>query len=74
MAGETMPTPQTAPPIIPIEYAGLWIAWSQDRTRIVASGHTLDDAIRAAEATSEKEPSYEKAPKANVRFVGGLRS
>jgi len=61
-------------PIVPIEYAGLWIAWNREATRIVASGRTLDDAIRAAEAAGEEEPSFEKLPKANVRIVSLRRS
>jgi hypothetical protein len=60
-------------PIVPIEYAGLWIAWNHDSTRIVASGCTVEEALRAAVAVGEKEPFLEKIPKSNVHSVGGLR-
>jgi hypothetical protein len=69
-----MPTePTKSPPIVPIEYAGLWIAWNRDHTHIVASGRTLEEAIQAATATGEPEPSFAKAPKADIRFVGTQR-
>ena len=58
--------------VVPIEYAGQWIAWDQTGTRIVASGRTIEEALRAAEAAGEKEPVLAKAPKAGVHFVGGL--
>ena len=68
-----MPTDSTTPIIVvPIQYAGQWIAWDQTGTRIVASGRTIDEALRGAEEAGEKEPVLAKAPKAGVRFVGGL--
>lgn len=57
-------------PIVPLEYAGLWIAWNHERTRIIASARTVEEVVKAAEATGEKDPLFAKAPKANVRFVG----
>ena len=56
--------------IVPLEYAGLWIAWNHERTHIIASGRTVEDVVKAAAATGEKDPMFAKAPKANVRFVG----
>jgi Family of unknown function (DUF5678) len=67
-----MPLQPTAPAmVVPIEYAGLWIAWNMAGTRIVASGRTVEEAVRAAEATGE-EVIFCKVPKANVRYLGAL--
>ncbi len=57
-------------PIVPLEYAGLWIAWNHEGTRIIASGRTVEDVIQAAAQAGESRPMFAKAPKANVRFVG----
>jgi hypothetical protein len=65
-----MSVPQE-PPIVPIEYAGKWIAWDYEQTRIIASGCTYAETIRAAQATGEKRPILEKAPDVRVRFIGG---
>lgn len=59
------------PPIVPRQYAGQWIAWDRRQTKIVASGRSLAEAIRRAAAAGESDPVLAKAPKANVRFVGG---
>jgi hypothetical protein len=61
------------PPIVPIEYAGKWIVWDFDETRIIASGRSYEEAKKAAEATGEKRPILEKTPDAKVRFIGGHR-
>jgi hypothetical protein len=58
---------------VPKKFAGLWIALNRTRTAIIASGRTLDDARRAAEAAGESAPVLAKAPRANVRFLGGVR-
>jgi hypothetical protein len=68
-----MATADRPTPIVPRKFAGQWIAWNRARTAIVASGRTLDDARRAAEAAGEAEPILAKAPRANVRFLGGVR-
>ena len=60
-------------PTVPRKYAGQWIAWDRARTTIVASGRTLDEARRAAQAAGEAQPILAKAPQANVRFLGGVR-
>lgn len=61
------------PPIVPIEYAGKWIAWDFNETKIIASGQTYKATKVAAEATGEARPVLVKAPDANVRFMGGHR-
>jgi hypothetical protein len=61
------------PPIVPIVYAGKWIAWDFNETRIIASGRSYDEAKKAADATGEQRPVLEKVPDAKVRFIGGHR-
>lgn len=60
-------------PIVPKRYGGKWIAWDFNRTRILASGATLIEAKRAAEALGETRPVLAKVPRADVRFIGGKR-
>lgn len=58
---------------VPLEYCGKWIAWSHDRTKIVASGRTYGETRKAAEAVGEPRAYLTKAPEAATRFVGGHR-
>jgi Family of unknown function (DUF5678) len=58
------------PPMVPKEYAGLWIAWDRKLTKIVASGPTFDEACEKAHSAGEADPVLAKVPKANARFVG----
>jgi len=60
-------------PVVPRQYSGQWIAWSQDGSRIVASGQTLAAARAAALAAGQREVGYEWVPPANTRIVGGCR-
>jgi hypothetical protein len=60
----------TESPIVPIEYAGQWIAWNAAGTQIVASGRTVQEVVQAAAAAGETQPVFAKVPKADVRFVG----
>jgi len=60
-------------PVVPLEYAGLWIAWDWEHTRIVASGQTIEEAFEAAIAAGEPEPILGRAPDAETHFVGGIR-
>ena len=62
--------PTAEPPAVPVDYAGQWIAWNPHGTRIVASGHTLQEAAQAAAAAGETQPVFAKVPKAEVRFAG----
>ena len=57
-------------PVVPLEYAGLWIAWNRDLTRIVASGSTFDEVHDAAVAAGEPRPVLGKAPPADVFSTG----
>jgi hypothetical protein len=49
------------------------MAWSRARTAIIDSGRSLEDTGRAAEAAGESAPILAKAPRPNVRFLGGVR-
>ena len=62
-----------SPPIVPIEFAGKWIAWDFDETRIIACGRSYQETKNAALATGENRPILEKVPDARVRFIGGHR-
>jgi hypothetical protein len=60
-------------PVIPRECGGKWIAWNFERTRILATGRTFAETKQAAEALGEARPVLAKAPRADVRFLGGKR-
>ena len=55
---------------VPAEYAGKWLAWDHEETRILAAARTFAEAKTAAEAAGESRPVIVKAPLADVRFVG----
>lgn len=55
---------------VPIEYAGKWVAWSADHTRIVSSADSLQDARNVAFSLGEATPWMDKIPDANIRFGG----
>ena len=42
--------------------AGQWIALSKDESRIVATGDTVEEAIRAARENGEESPILMKVP------------
>ena len=55
---------------VPREYAGRWIAWNHERTKIVASGRSYQEARNAANALGEPQAYMTKAPDPRARFVG----
>jgi len=59
-----------AVPTVPIEYAGKWIAWDHEMTRIVASGTTPKEVREAAVRSGESNPILGKSPPANIRMIG----
>ena len=61
---------QTRPPVSLEKYGGLWIAWNKKITRIVGSGRTFDEAIRAAERAGELKPVLEKVLPLNWSLRG----
>jgi hypothetical protein len=54
-----------------MEYAGKWIAWNFEETKIIASGISYGETKQAAQAAGEERPVLVKAPDADVRFLGG---
>ncbi len=64
----------TTPPLVPIKFAGQWIAWDFDRTRILASGTTRREARDLAKSRGERHPVLAKVPSANEVFIGGRGS
>lgn len=54
----------------PIEFAGQWVAWNDDRTEIVAHGDDSEGVWAAAIAVGEKNPLLEKVRRPGVSFVG----
>ena len=61
---------ETESPVVPLKYAGLWIAWDHDETKIVASGRTFDEVRESARVAGVVDPVFAKVPKYDVRFVG----
>jgi len=59
-------------PIVPLEYAGQWVAWTKDLKRIIAHGATLDEVAQVAQQAGEDEIVFEKVPRPNS-FVGSVR-
>jgi Family of unknown function (DUF5678) len=57
-------------PFVPKEYAGKWIAWDHEMTRIVASANSLTEVMAAAKDAGELDPILDKVPPANVRLIG----
>lgn len=55
---------------VPIEYAGKWVAWNADHSRIVAHSDSFDEIWQIAEAKCIPDPIFEKVPRSDVRFVG----
>ena len=64
---------QKACPTVPIEYAGKWIAWDHDMTRIVASGNSPTEVLETAKKVGVSDPILDKSPRASVRLIGGPR-
>jgi hypothetical protein len=60
------PTPLT----VPREYAGKWIAWNHDFTKIIASGESLAEVVQSAERSGENDPVIDRVPRADVRLIG----
>lgn len=59
--------PDRAPPV-PLEFAGEWIAWNQECTKIVAHGREMSEVRNSAIAEGFASPVLQKVPRAP--FVG----
>ncbi len=60
--------PDRAEPV-PAEYLGQWVAWDENRTKIIAHGETLKQVASLARRVGCKNPIMQKIP--NGTFVGG---
>jgi len=60
--------PQSAPP----EFAGQWVAWDHERSRIVARGSTLQEIWQAAALAGVVDPVYERVRRADELVLGRL--
>lgn len=65
-----MPAANT-PQVVPQEYGGKWVVWTEDHTRIVAAADTLDEAWAAAERIGLRDPIFLWVPPSKEPFVGG---
>jgi hypothetical protein len=52
----------------PLEYAGQWVAWNKDRTRIVAHGDRFDEVRAQAAAAGFEDPLLQRV--LSTSFVG----
>lgn len=55
---------------VPVEFAGKWVAWSADHSRIVAHAESLPRLWQVVQEEGIEDPIFEKVPQADVRFVG----
>ena len=62
--------PKKPPATVPTKYAGKWIAWNDDQSKILGSGRTLHDARKAVKTKDGKQPIFAKVPQEDVRFIG----
>lgn len=54
----------------PIEFAGQWIAWNKERTKIVSHGREMADVHRAALAAGYKDAILQRVRRPDERFIG----
>lgn len=56
----------------PVEFAGQWVAWSDDRTVILAHGNDSEAVWSAALAAGASNPLLEKVRRPCVSFIGAI--
>lgn len=56
-------------PIVPAKYAGQWIAWNNEKNKIIGSGSTLQEVRKEVK---DAGAIFVQAPKENTRFVGTI--
>jgi len=56
----------------PVEFAGQWVAWSDDRTTILAHGDDSEIVWSAAIAAGASNPLLEKVRRPGVSLIGAL--
>ncbi|HLD26007.1 MAG TPA: DUF5678 domain-containing protein [Candidatus Andersenbacteria bacterium] len=61
------------PPDVDVgKYGGKWIAWDHHSRKVIASGRTFEAVHKAALKTGEKDPIFQKVPRADQYFIGHL--
>jgi len=68
------PQDRTAQGLLRLEYAGRWVAWTEDERRIIAAGATPEEVRAAAERAGHTRFIYDWVPPAHERQVGGVRA
>jgi hypothetical protein len=53
---------------VPIEFAGKWVAWNAEHSRIVAHAETLPQLWQLVCDQHIDDPVFEKVPQADVRL------
>jgi hypothetical protein len=66
----TTVTKQQHLPDVPVAYAGLWVAWNDERTQIIASGVDVADVREAARRLGALQPLLEKVPWVDTHYAG----
>ena len=56
----------------PVEFAGQWVAWMRDRSKIVAHGDNASEVRAAAIRSGCNDPWLERVPHPETLFVGRL--
>jgi hypothetical protein len=59
-----------SPQIVPLEYGGKWVVWTEDHTRIVAAADTLEEAWGAAERIGLRNPIFLWVPPSTEPLIG----
>jgi hypothetical protein len=59
------------PRYAPLEYAGKWVAWDDEKQNIVAHGDSAQDAYAQAIALGVKLPLLQKVARADAVLIGG---
>ena len=57
-------------PAAPIEFAGQWVAWNKQQTKIVAHGFKIAEVHQTALAAGHPKAIFQKVPEADVYFIG----
>ena len=57
-------------PAAPIEYAGQWVAWNKQQTKIVAHGFKVAEVHEASLVAGHPKAIFQKVPEADVYFIG----
>ena len=50
-------------------YAGQWVALSDDRNKVIASGPTLKEALANARKKGSKDPILSKIPREFLEYI-----